>query len=188
MTFLQYLYLKEATNVPITFGDLKQAIINVSNRKLAGNVAGKVARAGLSFIPGAGAAVGAATDLGLTAGEIASDVAKKYLDPNGSVIGVLKKFMKVADNVRGNNILSKLDIDDEASVIVADDIEDNFAKYIIEVLNNFPNNQVIPPGWSMTKELIRYLSNTYKGRTLSVPEDLKTLSSAPATPLPPEFS
>jgi len=168
MTFKQYLYLKEATSAPITFGDLKQAIKKAANQKFVG----KAVSAAAGFVPGLDTAVGIT--------DAATTLAKQYLDDSGPVMNILKKFMKVADNARGTSILSKLDIDDEASSIVADEVEDNFVKFMIQVLNQFPDNQPIPPDWNMTKELVRYLSYTYKGRTLSIPESPKS------TPLPPQ--
>jgi hypothetical protein len=196
MTFKQYLYLKEATSAPITFGDLKQAIKKAANQKMAGKLVGSAVKGaiktGFNAVIGQGQSQGQSQidplDAIEAAGDAAQAVAARYLDPTGPILATFKKFMKVVDNLRGNNILSKIDIDDEAADIVADNVEDSFIFYMIKTLNNFPDNQVIPPGWSMTKELIRYLSNTYKGRTLSVPGDLKTSPSAPATPLPPEFS
>jgi len=197
MTFQQYLYLKEATSAPITFGDLKQAIKKAANQKMAGKLVGSAVKGAIktTFNAGVGSTVFGQGQNSIdpldaieTAGDMAQTVAARYLDPTGPILATFKKFMKVVDNLRGNNILSKIDIDDEAIDIVADNVEDSFVFYMIKTLNNFPDNQVIPPGWSMTKELIRYLSNTYKGRTLSVPEDLKTSPSAPATPLPPKFS
>ena len=154
MTFKQYFYQLNETDSPqITFGQLKQAILSASKKKFVGQLATHSS----GLIPGAEVAQTAAT------------IAKKYLDPNGQIMSTLKRFMSVADNLRGNNLLSKLDIDDDASEIVSDDVEDNFVKYIIGTLNNFPDEEVIPPDWNMTKELIRYLSTTYNGRTLSIP-------------------
>ena len=166
MTFQQYFHLTEASNPPVTFGELKQAIKNAANKKFVGKVATQVA----GFVPGLDTATGIV--------DSAATLAKQYLDPSGPVINTLKKFMSVADNVRGTNILSKLDIDDEASSIVADEVEDEFVKFMILVLNEFPDNQPIPPDWNMTKELVRYLSYKYKGRTLSIPESPKS------TPIP----
>lgn len=162
MTFKEFFYLAEAAPVSLTFGQLKQAILEASNKKLAGRLATDAA----GFVPGVGTAQ--------TAASVAGAVAKRFLDPKGPAMNIFKKFMSVADAVRGAGILSKLDVDDNVSKIIADNVEDEFARYMIGMLNRYPDNQPIPADWNMTKELTRYLAQTYKGRTVSVPGSVKT--------------
>jgi hypothetical protein len=159
MSFKEFFYLKEAVPAGITFGQLKQAILDASNKKLTGRLATDAA----GFVPGVGTA--------MTAASVAGAVAKRFLDPKGPAMTVFKKFMSVADTARGaGGILSKLDVDDNVSKIIADDIEDEFAKYMIGLLNSYPENEPIPSDWNMTKELARYLAQTYSGRTVTVPQ------------------
>lgn len=169
------IYLKEAAPTTITFGQLKQAILDQSNKKLAGRLATTAA----GFIPGVGT-VSAAVDA-------AGAIAKRFLDPKGPAMTTFKKFMSVADSVRGGGILDKIDVDDNVSKMLADNVEDEFAKYMVGVLNKYPDEQPIPPDWNMTKELTRYLAQVYKGRTISVPQQNKAASPAapaPAAPAP----
>ena len=123
-----------------TYGDLKRTINNVLAKKKAERVGKAAVGAVISAIPGLGAAK--------------------------DVFDVGKALFNKPDGKKTNTWLDKLDVDDEASSIVDDTVEDTFIKDKLGQLTAEPDEKPLDPNFSMNKELIQFLKNKYKGRTL----------------------
>ena len=57
-------------------------------------------------------------------------------------------------------------------MIVDDRIENAFLKHMLVLAQKYDQNQPIPSTWNMTKELERYIKQTYKNRGISVPNEI----------------
>jgi len=123
-----------------THGDLKRTISNVLAKKKAERVGKAAVGAVMSAIPGLGTAK--------------------------DVFDVGKAFFNKPDGKKTNTWLDKLDVDDEASAIVDDTVEDTFIKDKLDQLTTEPDEKPLDSNFSMNKELIQFLKNKYKGRTL----------------------
>lgn len=123
-----------------TYGDLKRTINNVLAKKKAERVGKAAVGAVISAIPGLGAAK--------------------------DVFDVGKALFNKPDSKKTNTWLDKLDVDDEASSIVDDTVEDNFIKNKLDQLTTEPDEKSLDPNFNMNKELIQFLKDKYKGRTL----------------------
>lgn len=123
-----------------THGDLKRTISNVLAKKKAEKVGKAAIGAVISAIPGLGSAK--------------------------DVFDVGKALFNKPDNKKTNTWLDKLDVDDEASSIVDDTVEDNFIKNKLSQLTKEPDEKPLDSNFSMNKELIQFLKSKYKGRTL----------------------
>ncbi len=123
-----------------THGDLKRTISNVLAKKKAERVGKAAIGAVISAIPGLGSAK--------------------------DVFDVGKALFNKPDNKKTNTWLDKLDVDDEASSIVDDTVEDNFIKNKLSQLIKEPDEKPLDSNFSMNKELIQFLKSKYKGRTL----------------------
>lgn len=97
------------------------------------------------------------------------------LIPGGSNIKTAFDFFKTVasqpDTKKTNTVIDKLNVDDQVSMIVDDRIENAFLKHMLGLAQKYNPNQPIPPTWNMTKELERYIKQTYKNRSISVPGD-----------------
>lgn len=123
-----------------THGDLKRTINNVLAKKKAERVGKAAVGAVISAIPGLGTAK--------------------------DVFDVGKAFFNKPDSKKTNTWLDKLDVDDEASAIVDDTVEDTFIKSKLDQLTTEPDEKPLDSNFSMNKELIKFLKSQYKGRTL----------------------
>ena len=123
-----------------THGDLKRTINNVLAKKKAERVGKAAVGAVISAIPGLGTAK--------------------------DVFGVGKALFNKPDGKKTNTWLDKLDVDDEASAIVDDTVEDTFIKDKLSQLTAEPDEKPLDSNFSMNKELIQFLKSKYKGRTL----------------------
>ena len=98
------------------------------------------------------------------------------LIPGGSNIKTAFDFFKTVasqpDTKKTNTVIDKLNVDDQVSMIVDDRIENAFLKHMLELAQKYDQNQPIPSTWNMTKELERYIKQTYKNRGISVPNEI----------------
>lgn len=123
-----------------TYGDLKRTIKNVLAKKKAERVGKAALGAVISAVPGLG-------------------TAKDGLD-------VVKSLFNRPDTKKTNTWLDKLDVDDEASAIVDDTVEDNFIQDKYKNLMSEPDEKLLDQNFSMNQELIQFLKGKYKNRTL----------------------
>lgn len=123
-----------------THGDLKKTIKNVLAKKKAERVGKAALGAVISAVPGLG-------------------TAKDGLD-------VVKSLFNRPDTKKTNTWLDKLDVDDEASAIVDDTVEDNFIQDKYKNLMDEPDEKPLDQNFSMNKELVQFLKDKYKNRTL----------------------
>jgi len=117
-----------------TYGDLKLALANIKkdqNLKKFKDVGGKAFSAALGLIPGVGTAVDA--------------------------YGVFKAAFNKPDNVKTNTWLDKLDVDDDASKIVDDTVENEFLKVATDKFMDEPDDKVLDPNFNMDDELNNHL-------------------------------
>lgn len=103
--------------------------------------------------------------------ETGFDVALDFLIPYGgaakSVGGLIKKLVSMKDEVRPDNFLGDLDIDDQISLIVDNDLEEKFVEYIANKINQKPDDEKLK-GFTMTSELNNFLKKNFKGRHFKV--------------------
>ena len=123
-----------------THGDLKKTIKNVLAKKKAERVGKAALGAVISAVPGLG-------------------TAKDGLD-------VVKSLFNRPDTKKTNTWLDKLDVDDEASSIVDDTVEDTFIQDKYKNLMDEPDEKPLDQNFSMNKELVQFLKDKYKNRTL----------------------
>lgn len=84
-----------------------------------------------------------------------------------SVGGLIKKLMSTNDESRPNNFLGNLDIDDQISLIVDNDLEEKFVEYVTKKINEKPDDEKLR-GFTMTSELNNFLKKNFKGRHFKV--------------------
>jgi hypothetical protein len=125
-----------------TYGDLKNAINNISLRQKGD----KIVSQGKSF----------ALDQVLG------------LFPGASNAKTLYDFIKSAtsrpDAKKSKTWLDKLDIDDDVSAIVDDTIENGFLKYMSNKIKSRNDNDDLEDDFDMNQELTNYLSDKYNQR------------------------
>jgi hypothetical protein len=130
-----------------TFGQLFDLLKNIQLKAKGGQIAQGAINAAidtaLGFIPGASSAK--------TAYEF------------------FKACYNKPDDKKTNTVLDRLDVDDQVSLIVDDNIENAFLKYITELIQKYKPEQPIPPDWDMTRELNRYLKTNYQNRSTLIP-------------------
>jgi len=83
------------------------------------------------------------------------------------------------DDKKTNTVLDRLDVDDQTSLIVDDNIENAFLKYITDLIQKYNPEEPIPADWDMTKELNRYLKTNYDNRAVSIPNKLDNTVANP---------
>ena len=124
-----------------TYGDLKLALANIKkdqNLKKFKDVGGKAFSAALGLIPGVGTAVDA--------------------------YGVFKAAFNKPDNVKTDTWLDKLDVDDDASKIVDDTVENEFLKVATDKFMDEPDDKVLDPNFNMDDELNNHLKGKFNAR------------------------
>lgn len=124
-----------------TYGDLKK-IINViklqqKGKKLGGIAVDQI----LGAIPGLG-------------------LAKTGYD-------IYKAAFSKPDTKKSGTWLDKLDIDDNTSAIVDDNVENGFIQDVSNMFNSEPDNKLLEPDFNMNTKLSDYLSGKYQNRTVT---------------------
>jgi len=124
-----------------TYGDLKLALTNIKkdqNLKKFKDVGGKAFSAALNLLPGVGTAIDA--------------------------YGVFKAAFNKPDNVKTNTWLDKLDVDDDASSIVDDTVENDFLRVASDKFMDEPDDKVLDPNFNMDDELNNHLKGKFNAR------------------------
>jgi hypothetical protein len=124
-----------------TYGDLKLALVNIKkdqNLKKFKDVGGKAFSAALNLLPGVGTAIDA--------------------------YGVFKAAFNKPDNVKTNTWLDKLDVDDDASAIVDDTVENDFLRVATDKFMDEPDDKVLDPNFNMDDELNNHLKGKFNRR------------------------
>ena len=143
--------INESKSEPETYGDLKKllnaVVLSRGNKTKAKK---EIVKSGL---------------------ETGFDVALDFLVPYGgaakSVGGLIKKLVSMKDDVRPDSFLGDLDIDDQISLIVDNDLEDKFVEYVTNKINEKPDDEKLK-GFTMTSELNNFLKRNFKGRHFKV--------------------
>jgi ribosome-binding factor A len=124
-----------------TYGDLKFALANIKkdqNLKKFKDIGGKAFSAAIGLIPGVGL------------------VKDAY--------GMFKAAFNKPDNVKTNTWLDKLDVDDDASKIVDDTVENDFLKFSVDKFMKEPDDKVLDPNFNMDDELNNHLKKKFNAR------------------------
>ena len=130
-----------------TFGQLFDLLKNIQSRAKGG----KITKAAIN------ASIDAA--LGLIPGASTAKTALEFF----------KACYQKPDDKKTNTVLDRLDVDDQVSLIVDDNIENAFLKYVTDLIQKYNPNEPIPADWDMTKELNRYLKTNYDNRAIAIP-------------------
>jgi hypothetical protein len=95
--------------------------------------------------------------------------------PGGPTAKKTLDFVKAAfgkpDTVKTNTWLDRLDVDDQFSAIVDDTIENNFLQSISKRIESQKDNTPLRQDFNMNTELIDYLKQKYKGRSVAGPQN-----------------
>jgi hypothetical protein len=95
--------------------------------------------------------------------------------------------MSKPDDKKTNTWLDKLDIDDETSAIVDDTVENGFIKTLAKSLDKKSDNDPLEDDFNMNQELVDYLKEKYKGRTVTgIQKELKIRELNQSKPSKPE--
>ena len=123
-----------------TYGDLKKVINSVVKKQKLGKIGNVALDAAVGAIPGVGAA-------------------KTGYD-------FIKAAFGKPDTKKTNTWLDKLDVDDQASAILDDTIENSFIKKTADQIQQVPDDTPLDPNFTMNDKLVRYLSKKFNSRTL----------------------
>lgn len=123
-----------------TYGDLKKVINGVIKKQKLGKVGNVALDAAIGVIPGVGAA-------------------KTGYD-------FIKAAFGKPDTKKTNTWLDKLDVDDDASAIVDDTIENDFINNVATSIEKAPDDAPLEDDFSMNNKLVKHLSNKFNSRTL----------------------
>ena len=141
------LYLKEQEGELKTVGDLRRAVTGAVKAKRTGvgkdaikDVAVSVI---LDTIPGAG-------------------TAKSLWD-------IAKSMYKMPDDKKTNTGLDFLNVDDEISAIVDDNVENAFLKALDGELKEYPDETTLEQ-MNVTKMLTKYIANEFDNRIVAQPQ------------------
>lgn len=141
-----YLSLNEEKEIE-TLGDLRK-FFKLTKVKKKGGPAAKVATKALaSLVP-----FGSAT--------------MELIDQASDIKGIFSALYQKDDNFQTSDALSKVNVDDEISKIVDDQVEIDFLKYILDQFNKLPDNTPLEK-IDMTDQLRQYLAKTFKNRTVT---------------------
>lgn len=124
-----------------TYGDLKLALANIKkdqNLKKFKDVGGKAFSAAINLIPGVGTAVDA--------------------------YSVFKAAFNKPDGVKTNTWLDKLDVDDDASKIVDDTVENDFLRVATDKFMGEPDDKELDSNFNMDDELNNHLKGKFNAR------------------------
>ena len=141
-----YLSLNEKKEIE-TLGDLRK-FFKLTKVKKKGGPAAKVAiKALASFVP-----FGTATI--------------ELIDKASDIKGMFSALYQKDDNFQTSDALSKVNVDDEISKIVDDQVELDFLNYVLDQFNKLPDNTPLEK-IDMTDQLRQYLATTFKNRTVT---------------------
>ena len=138
--------LKEATLTrnPETVGDLRALIDDAMSTKRAeqGKEAGKDLAKGIlaDLLPGGGTIT--------------------------SAFGAFKAMYSMPDDKRTGTALDYLDVDDEVSAIVDDNVENKFLKAVVDAIKDVDDNTRLAD-FDMTKKLAKYIKQNFDSRTVT---------------------
>lgn len=131
-----------------TYGDLKKVIKSIALKQKGEKLGGIALGTLMGFIPGAEAAK--------------------------TTFEFIRAAISKPDSKKTNTWLDKLDIDDEMSAIVDDTVENGFMQMMSKTIESKPDNQPLEQNFNMNAEMVNYLKDTYKGRTVAgISEDKK---------------
>lgn len=130
-----------------TYGDLKIVLDKISKKQKIGKIAGIAS--GIIFSI---ATMGASNliQAGMSAG-----------------LDTFKSFYGRPDNKKTGTWLDKIDVDDNFSKIVDDNVEEDFLKTMINLFNSYPDDKPLEPDFNMNEKLKEYLSQHYDNRTVT---------------------
>jgi len=78
-----------------------------------------------------------------------------------------KSIYTADDHKKTNTWIDKLNVDDKYSQIVDDSVEDQFIKYLVELIEGKPKEEQLPKDFDINTELINYISKQYDNRSLT---------------------
>ena len=82
------------------------------------------------------------------------------------------QFFKAAyskpDNKKTGTWLDRLDVDDDMSAIVADDVEDQFLKIFAQIIDDEPPDKEIEADFDINQRLKDWLAGEYNQRTIDI--------------------
>ena len=139
--------LKEATLTrnPETVGDLRALIDDALSTKRAEQ--GK----------------GAGKDL---AKSILMDLMPPGVNTITSMFGAFKAMYSMPDDKRTGTAMDYLDVDDEVSAIVDDNVENKFLKAVVDAIKDVDDNTRLAD-FNMTKKLAKYIEQNFDSRTVT---------------------
>jgi len=129
-----------------TYGDLKKVLQAIELKRVGKLAAEKVVGYLGGLIPGASAIINVVKD------------AKDTFD-------FVKSVYSADDNFKTQSGLDRLNVDDNVSAIVDDNIEAAFLKYLTAALMKM-NDATPIDDWSATQELQKYLSQQFQGHAV----------------------
>lgn len=139
-------HLNESKTEPETFGDLKKIlnaiVLSQGNKE---KVKKELSKAGFEIL----------VDL-IPYGSTAKTVG-----------GLIKNLVKMKDESRPDNVLGDLDIDDQISLIVKNELVEKFVVYVSNKINQKPDDERLK-GFNMTSELNNFFKKNFKGRHFKV--------------------
>lgn len=136
------LSLNQASNYGLqTYGDLKKIIYAIKSKQKGLKIGGVAVDVILNAIPYAGAAK--------------------------STFDFIKAAFGKPDTKKTNTWIDKLDVDDQASAIIDDKVENGFLEYISNYISKQPDTKRLEPNFDMNDELSKYLSKNYQDRTIT---------------------
>ena len=140
-------YLKEQEGELKTVGDLRIAVAGAIKAKKLGSAKGAVKDVAvgmvLDAIPGAG-------------------TAKSLWD-------IAKSMYKMPDDKKTNTGLDFLNVDDEISAIVDDNVENAFLKTLEKEMDGYPEDTPLEQ-MNITKMLSKYIAGEFGNRVVDTPE------------------
>ena len=138
-----------------TLGDLKRFSKILQAKKKGGPVAQAATKALLGYVLPGGAEVANALPELIKTFEDAPDW-----------ISALKNLATKNDNFKTSDALSKVNVDDEISKIVDDQVEIDFLNYVVGELSKEPDDTPLEK-IDMTDQLRQYLAKTFDNRTVT---------------------
>ena len=141
-------YLVEQDDELRTMGDLRRAVAGAIKAKKAGAGKGAIRKAAvgvvLDAIPGAGSAK--------------------------SLWDIAKSMYQMPDDKKTGTGLDFLNVDDEISAIVDDNVENAFLKALGGELKGYPDETTLEQ-MNITKMLTKYIAKEFDNRVVAHPED-----------------
>ncbi len=138
-----------------TLGDLKKFFKLTKLKKKGGPIAKTAGKALLNYIVPGG-------------GEIMSSLPEfvKSLENAPDWLSAIKSLASKDDNFKTSDALSKVNVDDNISKIVDDQVELDFLNWVTTQLENEPDETPLEK-IDMTAQLRKYLASTFDSRTVT---------------------